>query len=424
MMTKKFNKAMMTFIDQSPTPFQVVENIKARLLSENFSELKENQRWDLTGGGNYFVTRNDSALIAFTLNEKTVEETGFTLAGAHTDSPALKLKPQPQKVSHNTLTLAVEPYGGGLWDTWFDRELSLAGRVSLIDQDGNLTHQSVDFKRPLAIIPNLAIHLQSKAIKDAGLNKQNHLPPLALLTGEQEVDFNKLLIEEIQNRKPALKIAEIMASELYFYPTQPAQTVGWREELIAAPRLDNLLSCFVLTEAIISSDNSIAIFNDHEEIGSVSTTGANGSFLEDILKRVTKDEEQLQIVKANSTLLSVDNAHAVHPNYAAQHDSNHLPKLNQGVVLKINANQRYATASNGAAQVKAIAKNEGLKLQTFVANSALGCGSTIGPITSAKLGIQTIDIGVPSYAMHSARELVGNQDAHDLLKLVRAFYKK
>ena len=423
-MTKKFNKAMMKFIDQSPTAFQAVANIKARLLSENFTELKENQRWDLAKSGNYFVTRNDSGLIAFSLNKQTLEQTGFSLAGAHTDSPALKLKPQPQKISQEALTLAVEPYGGGLWDTWFDRELSLAGRISVVDQQGNLLHELVDFKRPLAIIPNLAIHLQSKAIKDAGLNKQNHLPPLALLTGGKDVDFNQLLIEEVQKQKPELKIDEIMAFELYFYPTLPAQTVGWHEEFIAAPRLDNLLSCYVLTEAIIGSENSIAIFNDHEEIGSVSTTGADGSFLEDILKRIAVDEEQLQVIKANSTLLSVDNAHAVHPNYPGQHEPNHLPKLNQGVVLKINANQRYASASEGVAEIKALAKQEGLKLQTFVAHSALGCGSTIGPITSAKLGVKTIDIGVPSYAMHSIRELVGNQDSIDLLKLVRAFFNQ
>jgi len=423
-MTAQFNKAMMKFIDQSPTAFQAVENIKARLLSENFRELKENQRWNLDQKGKYFVTRNDSALIGFTLDQETFEETGFTLAGAHTDSPALKLKPLPQKISHDSLTLAVEPYGGGLWETWFDRELSLAGRISFLTKNGELKHELVDFKRPLAIIPNLAIHLQSKAIKDAGLNKQNHLPPLTLLTNGKDIDFNQLLLQEVQNQKSAVEIDEIMAFELYFYPTLPAQTVGWHEELIAAPRLDNLLSCFVLTEAIVKSENSIAIYNDHEEIGSTSTTGANGSFLEDVLKRLAGSEEQLQIIKTNSTLLSVDNAHAVHPNYPAQHESNHLPKLNQGVVLKINANQRYATASKGEAQIKVLAKKAGLKLQTFVANSTLGCGSTIGPITAAKLGINTIDIGVPSYAMHSSRELVGNQDAADLLKLIQVFFNQ
>jgi aspartyl aminopeptidase len=418
------NKKMMKYIDNSPTAFHAVENIKSRLLSENFTELKENERWDLAKGGNYFVTRNDSALIAFTLNQQTLEQTGFTLAGAHTDSPALKLKPQPQNVSHETLTLTVEPYGGGLWDTWFDRELSLAGRISYIDQQGNLQHQLIDLKRPIAIIPSLAIHLQSKSIKEAGLNKQTHLPPLTLLTNDQTIDFYELLSKEIQSKNPDRKISKIMASELYFYPTLPAQHIGWHQEFIAAPRLDNLLSCFVLTEAIIGSENSMAIFNDHEEVGSVSTTGASGSFLEDLLKRIGKDEEALQIIKANSTLLSVDNAHAVHPNYPAQHDPNHLPKLNQGVVIKINANQRYASTSQGIAQLKHLAQNNGLKLQTFVANSALGCGSTIGPISSAKLGIETIDIGVPSYAMHSIRELVGDQDTADLLKLVKAFYNQ
>lgn len=413
---KNFNKEFLKFIDESPTAFQATENIKKLLKSNDFTQLHEKERWELEASKKYFVTRNKSSIIAFTLKSENYATNGFNIVGAHTDSPCLKLKPQPTNHKHGSLFIAVEPYGGGIWETWFDRELSIAGRVFYTRSNNELSDTLIDFKKPVATIPNLAIHLSPREV--AKIDKQKELPPLMLL-GEDS--FEELLLKEL--KKIDKDSAEIISHELFFYPIQPSATCGYTQDFIAAPRLDNLLSCYTATKAIIESDsNSMIVLNDHEECGSASTSGAGGSFLEDVLQRITQTNENFQISNANSLLISADNAHAIHPNYPEKHEPGHFPQLNQGPVIKLNANQRYASNAASCAKITHIAKSNNIPLQNFVAHSNLGCGSTIGPITSTRLGIETIDIGAPTLAMHSARELTGSKDPGMLYQLLNCFF--
>ncbi|MGL4855147.1 MAG: M18 family aminopeptidase, partial [Lentisphaeria bacterium] len=310
------------------------------------------------------------------------------------------------------------PYGGGMWNTWFDRELSIAGKVSFLNQNNELSTTLIDFEAPIAIIPSIAPHLDKSFDSDRILNKQTDLPPVIAIETNPKVTFGDYL------KKLIPTATEIIDSELFFYPVAKATQMGINNDFIVANALDNLLSCFVIAKAICHSvqSNSIAVFNDHEECGSISTTGADGSFLSDTLHRICGNDESFYITKANSLMISLDNAHAVHPNNPSRHEPSHQPYLNSGPVIKINANQRYATNSAGSTIIKLIAKSAEVPLQTFVARSDLGCGSTIGPVTSAILGINTIDLGIPTFAMHSSREIAGSKDAPLTTKLISAFY--
>ncbi len=418
-----FNENLMKFIDASPTAFQTVNNLKEILLANDFSELFETEAWSLQADGKYFVIRNNSSLIAFTLSGGEFQTAGFSIAGTHTDSPALKVKPQPDMQRHNCYSVAVEPYGGAIWTTWFDRELSLAGRVCWVDENETLQSGLVDFRKPLAIIPSLAIHLDRTANDGKTINKQTDLPPLMMLTEDKEVSFNDMLIKELQQQ--GAEATEIMDYELFFYPCQPSQYCGYNNDFIASPRLDNLLSCYAATKALIQDTtvgNCMVVHNDHEECGSNSTSGAAGTLLQDVLKRITNGGENYRITVARSQFISADNAHAVHPNFTAKHEPGHLPMLNKGPVIKINANQRYATDAENSAQIRLMARKNDIPMQTFVARSDAGCGSTIGPVTASRIGISTLDIGAPTYAMHSARELTGSQDPWMLFRILKHFF--
>ena len=412
-------KDLINFIQNSPTPFHAVSSMRAMLLAADFIELDEQRDWQCKKNTAYFVTRNDSSLIAFRTGNNI--DNGFNMVGAHTDSPCLKIKPQPEINKKGYIQLGVEVYGGVLLNPWFDRDLSIAGRVSGVDKTGQLFHELIDFKSPIAVVPSLAIHLNREANKNKTVNAQKELP-LLITMGDEKIDFKQLLLSNTNNKQAE----KILDYELYCYDTQAPSLIGLNEEFIASARLDNLLSTYIGLRALIDSDNkqtSLFVSTDHEEVGSASACGAQGPFLRSVLERLSENNEKLTQVIARSTLISCDNAHAIHPNYADKHDQNHAPVLNQGPVIKVNAQQRYATTSVSAAKFKHLCETNQIPLQSFVTRSDLGCGSTIGPITASELGIETIDIGAPQLAMHSIRELAGATDCDYLYKALCAFYK-
>ncbi len=420
-----FDTGLLAFLDHSPTPFHATANLASALKAAGFARLDERDTWQLHSDGRYWLTRNDSSVIAFSLGSKPLAETGLRLVGAHTDSPCLKLKPHPEISAHGYQQLAAEVYGGVLLNPWFDRDLSLAGRVTLSLADGTLCNRLLDFRAPLALIPSLAIHLDREANDQRSINKQTYLPALICGKTPEAFSLNAELVRHLAAREPALATAQVQAFELSFYDTQPARLVGWHEEFIASARLDNLLSCYTGLRALCDSESEFAQFlvcHDHEEVGSGSTSGARGNFLESVLQRVLGDHETAARVLANSLLVSTDNAHAVHPNFADKHDAKHGPLINAGPALKTNANQSYATNSESAAVFRHAAALAGVPVQSFIARADMTCGSTIGPLAATRLGLRTVDVGVPTFAMHSIRELAGSVDAHALYLALKCFF--
>jgi len=340
------------------------------------------------------------------------------MAGAHTDSPCLKVKPNPEKVRHGYHQLGVEVYGGVLLNPWFDRDLSLAGRVTHRDSEGHLTNSLIDLKTPVAVIPSLAIHLDRDANNNRKVNPETDIPPILLQ--EQEGFRLQHLIEKQTGG------GEILATDLFFYDTNPARIIGSNSEFLASARLDNLLSCFTGMKALINASpdvTSLLVCNDHEEVGSASAAGAGGTFLKDVLVRMIGNSESRIRTLSKSLLISTDNAHGIHPNYPDKHESDHGPVLNKGPAIKFNANQRYATNSETAGYFKALCEKTEIPCQQFVNRADMACGSTIGPITAKEIGVRTLDVGVPTFAMHSIRELAGVRDASGLMKVLSAFYQ-
>ncbi len=417
---KTFNRELLAFLQSSPTPFHAVESIAARLQEAGFQRLQESDSWSLTAG-KYFVVRNASSIIAFTLAQDKPIENGLRMVGAHTDSPCLKVKPNPEMNSEGYFQLAVETYGGVLLNPWFDRDLSLAGRVSYKESSGALKSSLVNFKTPIATIPSLAIHLDKEANDKRSVNKQKHMPPVLMRAGDKQ-DFRAMVLNQMQSEDPAVDVERVLDYELCFYDTQAPAIIGFNDDFIASARLDNLLSCYIGLQALlVAEDNCLLVCNDHEEVGSNSAAGAQGPMLKSVLQRIAGEQEDYIRMIDSSMMVSVDNAHGVHPNYADRHDSNHGPVLNNGPVIKINANQRYASNSETSALFRHACELAGVEAQSFVVRSDMGCGSTIGPITASELGVKTIDVGVPQFAMHSIRELAGSDDAYALFKVLQAF---
>jgi aspartyl aminopeptidase len=283
----------------------------------------------------------------------------------------------------------------------------------------------INFERAIATVPSLAIHLDREANNSRSINRQTDLPPVLAIVGESTPDLNAILMAEVSKQHEAVE--SILDYELFFYDTQPPAVIGLDNEFIASARLDNLLSCYVGLQALLSSgsgQNKVFVCTDHEEVGSVSACGAQGPFLEHAIERIWPSVEERNRLIANSMMISVDNAHAIHPNFYEKHDENHGPVLNKGPVIKVNANQRYATNSFTSAVFKQMCNDANVKYQLFVTRTDLGCGSTIGPAIASGLGVDTIDIGVPTFGMHSIRELAGSDDAFDLAKVLKHFYEK
>ncbi|MDT8372114.1 MAG: M18 family aminopeptidase [Gammaproteobacteria bacterium] len=425
-MLDDFNLELCQFLDASPTPFHAVEMMKAKLIQHNYKPLDERDNWGTLPAGRYFVTRNDSSIVAFNLPNQDLAEIGFRMVGAHTDSPCLQVKPQPEKCSHSLWQLGVEVYGGALLNPWFDRDLSMAGRVSYVDSGDQIQHTLINFKKPLAVIPSLAIHLDRDVNQSRSVNPQLHLPPIIFQgVDDQKFDFRELLRDQVLIDYPDCDITKVLDYEISLYDTQPAALTGLNKDFISSARLDNLLSCYVGLNALIHDDEHVAnllICSDHEEVGSMSTSGAQGSLLESVLMRLCSDIEQHHRMIQRSIMISADNAHAIHPNFADKHDAEHGPKLNHGPVIKTNANQRYATNSETSAFFRQLCQQLDVPVQDFVVRTDMACGSTIGPLTASALGVRTLDIGVPTFAMHSIREIAGSQDAYSLNKVLTRFY--
>ena len=416
-------QSLLEFIDRSPTPFHAVQEITSTLSNKGFIEIKETDAWRLKPNGRYFLTRNDSSLIAFVVGSKPE----FKIIGAHTDSPNLRLKPQAVYAKNGYLQLGIEVYGGVLLSTWTDRDLSLAGRVVLAGKK-NPSTKLVRFKQALLRIPQLAIHLNRNVNKKGLiLNEQNHLPPIFSMQNKSAPDE---VLKKMVARELKCKPVNIMGLDLSLYDTQPGALAGAEREFIFSGRLDNLASCHSAMHALTESTmkdpaTRVIAFYDHEEVGSESAQGAGSPFLKDVLERIILSEKREGFLRAmaNSFFISADMAHAIHPNYSEMHDNQHMPIINGGPVIKSNAGQRYATDAMSSVWFESLCKKAGIPVQKFVVRSDLGCGSTIGPITAANLGVRTVDIGNPMLSMHSIREMAGANDHELLIRAFKEFFR-
>ncbi len=423
-----FNADLLDFLRTSPTPFHATKNLASHLLAAGFIPLYEGDVWQLEPGKRYLVTRNDSSIIAFVYGKSPLIETGIRMLGAHTDSPCLKVKPRPELNRRGYFQLGVEVYGGALLAPWYDRDLSMAGRVTYRDQADQIISALVDFERPVAVVPSLAIHLDREANNARSINAQKDIVPLVLqLSAEDAVlpDFRDLLHVELLRQQPELAIKQVLDYEISLYDTQAPALVGLQQDFIASARLDNLLSCFLGLQALLEADpqvSSLLICTDHEEVGSASCCGAKGPMLQQFLERLVSESEARVRVIERSMMISADNAHGVHPNFMDKHDENHGPLLNRGPVIKVNANQRYATTSETSAFFRLLCERAAVPVQAFVARTDMGCGSTIGPVVASEVGVKTIDVGSPTFAMHSIRELAGANDGWYLYKAVVEFF--
>ncbi len=424
---------LLAYIDLSPSPYHAVAEATRRLEQLGYRGLSESEVWELEPGARHYVVRNEGSLVVFEVGTESPADGGFHIIGAHTDSPNLRLKPLPDVTVQGYRQLAVEPYGAVLLHTWLDRDLSLAGRVTVQSRAGIET-LLLDFARPLLRIPNLAIHLSREVSKEGlKLNPQKHLAPLIGL--EDAPDLRNLVTIELRAQGisdfPADKV---LAFDLMAYDTQPSGVSGARGEFIHAPRLDNLASCHAGLTALLRSGEGrlprftrVVVLYDHEEVGSRSAQGAAGTLLSDALERVIlgyKDgaPQGLPRALARSMLISADMAHAVHPNYADKHEGGHTPVIGRGPVIKVNANQAYATDSSSSGFFASICAENEIEPQYFVSRSDLACGSTVGPITAARLGIRTVDVGNPMLSMHSCREMAGAADVAPMIDVLTAFF--
>lgn len=416
-----FTNDLMHFISASPTAYHVVSTIKKEISEHGFAELKEKSKWILQSGCGYFVERDQGGLIAFVLGQNETVTDGFRMLGCHTDSPSLHIKPQPLSSKNGYCSLGVELYGGSLLNTWFDRDLSIAGRVTLLSNVGQLHTMLIDFAKPLLTIPSLAIHFDRDANLNKSINAQKDIIPLLSLTsGDAVIDFTTMLEEQLHKEYPKLNVDKILSYDLFCYDFQSPSLLGLKGELLSASRLDNQLSCHSGLKAITNAPknkNSMFLCYNHEENGSTSTSGAHSSFVDAIFDRIVSTNEDKYISLANSFFISMDNAHATHPNFPEKSDPQHQVLLGKGPVIKINAKNRYASNSTTSAVYKAIAQQAGVATQEFVMRNDMACGSTIGPTISAKLGVPTVDVGAPTLGMHSIREITGSSDPYELYKV-------
>ena len=417
---------LLDFIDASPSPWHAAQSLADRLDAAGYQRLEETERWTLASGGRYYVLRGGASLIAFHLGQAPLAESGMRLVGAHTDSPGLRLKPNAPHNADGIRRLGVEVYGGPILATFTDRDLSLAGRVSLRQGDTHTT-RLLRFEQPLLRLPNLAIHM-NREVNEQGLklNKQTELPLLLSLAEEDPTgDLRRRIAQKL-----ACDEADIVGWEFNVYDTQPGSFWGADDAFIADSQLDNLASCHAALTALLAQEapqaTCIAAFFDHEEVGSTSAIGADGSFIEDVIARLGHvlglDTEDRHRALARSFFVSADMAHAWNPNFPAAYEPNHRVMVNGGPVIKVNANQRYATGLDSATRFIACCERAQVPWQQYAHRSDLGCGSTIGPLVAANLGILSVDVGAPMWAMHSLRESAGVLDQQYMMQaLVEVF---
>ncbi|KGN63500.2 hypothetical protein Csa_013168 [Cucumis sativus] len=463
------NNAVVTdflqFLNASPTAFHAVEEAKKRLISVGYEQVSEKADWKLEAGKKYFFTRNHSTIVAFAIGKKYVAGNGFHIIGAHTDSPCVKLKPVSKVTKGGYLEVGVQTYGGGLWHTWFDRDLTIAGRVIIKEKNsGSLSyiHRLVRVEDPIMRIPTLAIHLD-RGTDGFKVNTQSHLLPV--LATSIKGELNKAVTKnDVQNdgektdpksspnsSKHHTLLLQLLADQLNCEPddicdfelqacdTQPSLVGGAQKEFIFSGRLDNLCMSFCSLKALIDSTSSetslenepgvrMAALFDHEEVGSNSAQGAGSPVMLNALSRITNsfssDSSLVEKAIQRSFLVSADMAHALHPNYMDKHEENHQPKLHGGLVIKNNANQRYATNAVTSFIFRELAVNHNLPVQDFVVRNDMSCGSTIGPILASGVGIRTVDVGAPQLSMHSIREMCATDDVNYSYEHFKAYYEE
>ena len=413
---------LLDFIEKSPTAFQAVDEMQKRLTENGFEVLSEKEYWKLVPGGKYLVTRNNSALIAFCIPEK--ESRVFHIMASHSDSPSFKIKENPEiKVDNSYVKLNVEKYGGMLMAPWFDRPLSVAGRVIICRNDG-LEEKLVDIKRDLVMIPNLAIHMNREANNGVAYNLQKDLQPL-FAAGNTDRTLLEIIAEQT-----GVKKEDIISHDLFLYNRMPGTIWGADKEFVSSARLDDLQCAFASMEGLLRAQNhgSIAVHcvMDNEEVGSGTKQGAASTFLKDTLLRINmglgRTYEEYLMTLAGSFMVSADNAHALHPNYTDKTDPTNHPVLNKEIVIKFNANQKYCTDAVSAAIFKELCTKAGVPYQTFVNRSDIAGGSTLGNISNTQVPMNTVDIGLPQLAMHSPYETAGVKDTEYLVRAAEELF--
>lgn len=426
-MTEKENRQMkdlFAFIDNSPTCFHAVENIDRQLEKAGYQALSEKSIWQIRADGKYYVNRNGSSVIAFSIPKK--EQKGFHIVAAHSDSPCFKLKEMPElAVEEHYLKWNVEKYGGMILSTWLDRPLSIAGRVVVKGPDGMMT-KLVNIDRNVAVIPNVAIHMNRDMNKGVEYNPQTDMPPLA---GSAECKGGYL---SMLAREAGVEETDILGQDIFLYNRDKCSRLGLEEEYICGPRLDDLECVYAGLKALVKQEpenyiNMLAVF-DNEEVGSGTKQGADSTFLRDVLSRIRSGlqigEERYRCMLAESFLISADNAHAVHPSHPEKTDSVNKPYLNEGIVIKYHGSQRYATDAYSAAVMKDICREAGVPFQAYANRSDITGGSTLGNILMAQVSMNTVDIGLAQLAMHSSLETAGARDPDYLIRALETFYRR
>jgi aspartyl aminopeptidase len=432
MIAREQAQDLLDFIYASPSPWHATASIERKLLEFGFQRLQEKAEWSLLKSGRYYVVRDDSSLVLFVLGQKPLTETGFKILGAHTDSPGLRLKPNPLLQGDNIQRLALEIYGGPILSSFTDRDLSLAGRIAYLDDADKISSRLLHFEQSLLRLPNLAIHM-NRAVNEDGLklNKQTELA--AIFSADVDQQLQDHYFPDLLEQSSGIAAERILSWELNVFDTQKGCFWGADQAFFANSQLDNLASCHAALSALLHEDclNSnatlVCAFFDHEEVGSESSKGAGGSFLPDVLRRIAAATETgpqgLQRALANSFLVSADMAHAYQPNYPGSYEGNHKVIVNQGPVIKINANHRYSTECLSEAQFIQYCRQARVPYQKYAHRGDLPCGSTIGPITASKLGIRSVDVGSPMWAMHSLRESAGVLDHHYMILALSCFFR-
>lgn len=428
----EFAKELIDFIYESPSAFHAVDNVKKILKNCGYLELKDEDRWNLEKGGKYFVTKNDSALIAFQIGCENVYEAGFKIIGAHTDAPTFRIKPAPEMVAENHyVKLNTESYGGPILNTWLDRPLAVAGRVTIKGEDVfNPTTKLVNIKKPIMIIPNLAIHMNRDVNKGIELNKQKDTLPMLALVNEN-LEKGNYLLNHI-SKEIGIETKDIIDFDLFLYEFEKGSVIGLEEEFISSPRLDDLemvhAGIVALTRSEAAATTNVMACFDNEEVGSTTKQGADSQLLSNLLERIVLsmggDRQDFFRAIAKSFMISADSAHAVHPNSGEKHDPQNRPLINKGPVIKVSGNMRYTTDSNSSAVYAQICKDANIPFQWFVNRSDSMGGSTIGPINSSHIEIRSVDLGTPLLAMHSIRELCGVMDHTYVTDSFTEFYKR
>jgi len=436
MEAKGIAQRFLQYVDQSPSPFHAVEEAVKILAGSGYSKLREDEPWMATvkPGGKYYYTRNGSTLVAFAVGEQYKSPNGFRIIGAHTDSPVLTVKPRPACKAEGYLKVGVQVYGGGQWCTWFDRDLKVAGRLVVRGEDGVLRQRLVHVPRPILRVPTLAIHL-NRGLNTEGFKFDLEKELVPVIAAELEGQGEGIFLEAVA-AEAGVTAEQVVDFDLVLADCQPSAIGGAREDYIFAPRLDNLMSSFLSLEAMVEAGGladdtgvRMCVLFDNEEVGSTSYAGANSDIVERAIRRLAvtlagdASPETADLAFKNSFLISADMAHAVHPNYAARHESQHKPQIGQGLVIKTNANQRYATNASTGAALRELARRRDLPIQDFCVKNSSGCGSTIGPMLSSR-GLRTVDVGQPQLSMHSIREMCGVLDTYYCRSLFKAFYEE